>query len=111
MHRGSSHPFRFAVASALCLAPAAVFGALRFGSEQLVAAGGVDVAVPGYSVPSFVFWNGDSLRDLVVGEGGGGIAEGKVRVYINAGTPGDPQFHEFFYAQSNGADLASPGAG
>jgi hypothetical protein len=77
---------------------------LDFGPEQFVQAGGVDIQVPGYSVPSLADWNGDGLKDLVVGEGGGGFP-GKVRVYLNVGTVTQPQFRDFFYAQSSGADL------
>ena len=84
---------------------------LVLGPEELVQAGGVDIDVPGYSVPSFVFWNSDTLRDLVVGEGGGGVADGKVRVYLNTGSPGYPLFNGYFYVQSSGSDLVSPGAG
>src|SRR5512139_2516219 len=43
---------------------------LNFGPEEIVKADGNDIAVPGYSVPSFVDWNNDGLQDLVVGEGG-----------------------------------------
>jgi hypothetical protein len=81
------------------------------GPEELVQADGVEIDVPGYSVPSFVFWNSDTLKDLVVGEGGGGVADGKVRVYLNIGTPGYPLFGNYFYVQSSGSDLVSPGAG
>ena len=95
----------------LILQPHAVRADLLLGPEGLVQAGGVDIDVPGYSVPSFVFWNSDTLRDLVVGKGGGGVVEGKVRVYLNVGTPGVPQFSDYFYVQSSGSDLVSPGAG
>jgi hypothetical protein len=58
---------------------------LNFGPEEIVQAGGQDIVVPGYSVPSFADWNNDLLQDLIVGEGGNGAA-GKVRVYLNRGT-------------------------
>lgn len=83
---------------------------LNLGPEELVKASGVDIVVPGYSVPSFVDWNNDNLKDLVIGEGGydyeaGYTYPGKVRVYLNTGTESNPQFSNFFYAQSNGSDL------
>jgi hypothetical protein len=81
---------------------------LLLGPEELVQAGGSDVDVPGYSVPSFVPWDGDNLKDLIVGEGG---VDGKVRVYLNGGTQSAPQFSSFSYAQSEGADLVVPGVG
>ncbi len=84
---------------------------ILFGPEEIVQAGGADISVPGFSVPSFVRWNGDDLPDLVVGEGGLGTYEGKVRVYINTGARGSPAFNGFFYVQSEGSDLASPSGG
>ncbi len=67
--------------------------------------GWVDLVVPGYSVPAFVDWNEDLLPDLVVGEGGGTVATGKVRVYLNGGVPGAPVFDGFAYVQAAGVDL------
>jgi len=84
---------------------------LVLGPEQIVQAGGTDLYVPGYSVPSFVHWDDDGLKDLVVGEGSGVSGYGLVRIYLNAGTPGNPVFNGFFYAQAEGADLQSPGGG
>jgi len=81
---------------------------LYLGPEELVQADGADIQVPGWSVPSFVYWDGDDLKDLLVGEGGN---PGKVRVYLNVGTSSAPQFSAYFYAQSEGSDLEVPGAG
>jgi len=83
---------------------------LNLGPEELVQTNGVDIQVPGYSVPSFVDWNNDNLKDLVVGEGGG-FGDAKVRVYINVGTESNPQFLDYFYAQSNGFNLTCPASG
>jgi hypothetical protein len=83
---------------------------LNLGPEELVQADGSDIQVPGYSVPSFVDWNNDNLKDLVIGEGGG-FGDAKVRVYLNVGTESDPQFSGHFYAQSEGADLVCPASG
>jgi hypothetical protein len=92
----------------LLLATLPAVADLYLGPEQLVQAGGADIQVPGYSVPSLAYWDGDDLMDLIVGEGGD---PGKVRVYLNVGAPGAPQFSDFFYAQSEGADLTVPGGG
>jgi hypothetical protein len=78
--------------------------AVDMGPVEIVEANNVSIVVPGYSVPSFEDWNNDGLKDLIVGEGGGGFT-GKVRVYLNIGTETQPKFKDFFYAQSNGADL------
>ena len=86
------------------------FAALSFGPEQLVSADGSPISVPGYSVPSFVDWNEDGLKDLIVGEGSGYYTP-RVRVYLNVGTHGSPQFSDYFYVQAHGSDLTVPGSG
>ncbi len=101
--------FCLLAAQVLLFMPAA--GQESFGPEELVQAGGVDIDVPGFSVPSYVHWNGDDLPDLIVGEGGLGLDDGKVRVYLSTGTSGNPTFNEYFYVQSNGSDLSSPSSG
>lgn len=89
----------------LFLGAGPVFAAApEFGAEQFVQAGGIDIQVPGYSVPSLADWNGDGLNDLIVGEGGGGYS-GKVRVYLNIGTKAEPQFRDYVYAQAGTSDL------
>ena len=94
----------------LALTTSPAWGQLNLGPEELVEAGGTDIDVPGYSVPSFVHWDDDGLEDLVVGEGSGTYTA-KVRVYLNTGTASDPQFSTFSYAQSDGSDLTVPGEG
>jgi hypothetical protein len=81
-----------------------------FGSDELIQAGDTDMQVPGYSVPSYVDWNSDSLFDIVVGEGSG-IDTARVRVYLNCGYTFIPQFSDFFYAQSDGTNLTARGSG
>ena len=98
------------VLTLLTFASNAAWGQLNLGPEELVQAGGINVDVPGYSVPSFVHWNDDGLKDLVVGQGSG-TSSGKVRVYLNTGTASDPQFSTYFFAQSGGSDLTVPGGG
>jgi len=85
-------------------------GELILGPEQLVQGDNVSIDVPGYSVPSFVDWNNDGKKDLIVGEGSGTDTP-KVRVYLNVGTASAPQFSTYFYAQSNGSDLTVLGGG
>ena len=101
---------RWALSAGLVLlvssAPPA-WGDLNLGPEELVQANDFDIAVPGWSVPSFVHWNNDGLEDLVVGEGGS-LDNGKVRVYLNDGAPGHPHFTDYFNAQSSGSDLVVP---
>jgi hypothetical protein len=83
---------------------------LDLGPEEHVLADGVEIVVPGYSVPSFVHFDGDELKDLIVGEGSG-TETARVRIYLNVGAPGQPVFSDFYYAQSEGEDLVVPGSG
>ena len=93
-----------------CLQSWADDGILNLGPEEILQAGGVDIVVPGYSVPSFEDWNNDGLRDLIVGEGGNGFP-GKVRIYLNMGTESHPCFTDYFYVQAEGVDLTVTPAG
>ena len=47
-------------------------GVINLGPEEILKAGGQEIVVPGYSVPSFEDWNNDGREDLIVGEGGAG---------------------------------------
>lgn len=100
-----------AAAFVLVLASTRAAAALVLGPEEIVQAGGGSLIVAGYSAPSFAAWNGDALKDLIIGEGGGVALEGKVRVYLNTGTPSAPQFGNYFYAQSGASDLIVPAGG
>lgn len=108
-------PIRSRLTLAVGLAALAVFAQAApaewvVGPQELVQAGGADIVVPGYSVPSFAYWNDDGLRDLIVGEGGNGETP-KVRVYLNVGTASAPQFDDWFYVQSYVGDLTFTGPG
>lgn len=72
---------------------------------------GVDLLVQGYSVPTCADWDSDGLQDLIVGEGGGGIVVGSVRIYRNVGTAESPAFSGFVYAVSDGQPLTCPASG
>lgn len=80
--------------------PFAAGSILDLGPEELVQAKGIPIEVPGYSVPSFFDWNGDGLKDLIVGQGGGGTNFGKVRVYLNVGTRSNPQLADYFHPRN-----------
>jgi hypothetical protein len=85
---------------------------LSLGPEEIVQAGGLDIVVPGYSVPSLFDWNNDGLQDLIIGEGGG-FGDARVRFYLNIGTESEPMFlnNLFLYAQSYTSDLTCPASG
>ncbi len=93
----------------LCSPPATAL-ILNLGEEEIVEAGGLPIDVDAYSVPSLVDWNDDGLPDLLVGEGGG-LFQGRVRVYLNDGAPSAPAFTDFFYVLADGQELVVPGNG
>jgi len=82
------------------------FAVINLGPEEIVKAGAVDLVVGSYSVPSYVDWNNDGKRDLVIGTG-----SGLVRIYLNVGTQSNPQFSGYFNAQSDGSNLYNIPAG
>ncbi len=108
IERGTVHVCGVIAYTCLVASAQPALGQLNLGPEQLVQASSVDIDVPGYSVPRFMHWNNDGLRDLIVGEGSGSFA-GMVRVYLNEGTASDPRFSTRFYAQSEGSNLVLPG--
>ena len=89
---------------------------IHLGPEQLVQVDGLDITVPGYSVPSLCDWNNDGLQDLMIGEGGS-FGDAKVSLYLNIGTESNPRFSDnyIFYAQVIGlsglSELTCPAAG
>jgi hypothetical protein len=103
-------PLAASLVAILVLVSGAAGVEIDLGPEEFVQAGGTDIQVAGYSVPSFEDWNNDLLKDLIVGEGGGS-GDAKVRIYLNVGTEAEPAFVDFFYAQSENADLACPAGG
>ncbi len=84
---------------------------LTFSPDQWVDANGPAIEVPGYSVPSLIDWNGDGLPDLMVGQGGGGDPEGKIRIYLNTGTLSQPLYQDFFFFPHSNQDITFPAAG
>ncbi|HUW20968.1 MAG TPA: VCBS repeat-containing protein [Sedimentisphaerales bacterium] len=92
-------------ALALIMLPSSASALLNLGPEELVYTGEDPIQAYGYSVPSYVDWDNDGRKDLIVGEGGAGFA-GKVRVYLNSGTASNPQFSDFFYARANEYELS-----
>jgi hypothetical protein len=103
--------------SLLIAAVVLVFGAGSAGAQLdldppvTVQDAGVDLWVSGYSVPSCADWDADGLQDLVVGDGGGGITVGQVRIYRNVGTAEAPAFDGYVQAMADGSPLALPASG
>jgi len=58
----------------------------------------------GYAAPCYVDFDGDGIRDLLVGQFG----DGKLRIYRNTGTDTEQVFSDFYYFQAAGADGTVP---
>jgi hypothetical protein len=76
-------------AIAISPAPGALAGGDTFEAPTRIQAGGeyIDTDV-GHAAPYLYDWNGDGVRDLLVGQFG----EGKLRIYINGGSNDDPAY-------------------
>jgi hypothetical protein len=95
------------LSSALALLmPAVLFAAdPEFGPWQYVNANGAPITLSlGHANPCMVDWDGDNLKDLLVGQYTGG----KMRFYPNSGSNISPVFTTFSYMQSDGIDISLP---
>ncbi len=62
----------------------------------------IDVGL--YSAPIAYDWNGDSKKDLIVGQ----FDQGRIRYYENAGEDNNPAFSGFSFLQANSATINLP---
>ncbi len=88
----------------LLLSTAAAFAELpTFASPFYVQANGVDLVVSS-SIPDpcVVDWDGDGLKDLVIGHFSGG----NVRFYPNSGTNAAPVFTTYTLIQAGGVNIS-----
>src|SRR5262245_3876680 len=84
---------------ALTVAGAAAVAVASDGFEAAfrINAGGRPIDVEaGHAGPLIVDWDGDGVRDLLVGEFGAG----RLRIYLNKGTDAAPRFEDFSYFQT-----------
>ncbi|MBI3097512.1 MAG: hypothetical protein HYY93_04595 [Planctomycetes bacterium] len=63
----------------------------------------IDVSI-GHATPYVIDWNRDGKKDLLVGQ----FDEGKLRIYLNQGRDGAPEFKGFSYMQAGGKDASVP---
>lgn len=74
----------------------------EFSSPFFVQANGTDLVVDG-SVPDpyVADWDGDGVKDLIVGQ----FSQGKIRLYLNSGTNASPVFTTYSFLQADGSDI------
>lgn len=69
----------------------------------LVAGKPIDVDT-GHAAPALHDWDGDGVRDLLVGQFG----DGKLRIYKNFGTDKAPRYFGFEFFRAGGQDATIP---
>ncbi len=72
-------------------------------TRLLVAGKPIDVET-GHAAPALHDWDGDGIRDLLVGQFG----DGKLRIYKNFGTDKAPRYFGFEYFRAGGEDATIP---
>lgn len=78
-----------------------------FGDQVYVQYEGSNLDVGIYSDPYVVDWDGDGLKDLIVGQyyDQNYDNHGKIRYYPNSGTNSDPIFEAWAYIEADGSDI------
>ncbi len=93
-----------AVSAAILLSGFVMAGAPIFGPYSWIEATGGRIDVGYYGAPCIVDWNGDGLKDLVLGQ----FSYGKIRFYANSGSNSAPVFTGYSYIKSDGVDITMP---
>ena len=116
------------VLGALLVAPALAQSSYLLPPQRVLAAGKPIDVTTGHAAPYVLDFDGDGVRDLLVGEFGDGdfpveqlparleqgwkqpdaFANGRVRIYKNHGTDAEPRFQDFVYLQAGGATATVP---
>ena len=72
-------------------------------SYELTCAGTI-IDVGYYAAPCVVDWDGDGLKDLVLGQ----FSSGNIRFYKNEGTNASPVFNSYSMIQADGSPITLP---
>jgi hypothetical protein len=101
----------FIAATVMVLSAGTAPAELVLDEPQIIQDSGEDLWIFGYSVPSCADWDADGKQDLIVGEGGSGYPDGRVRIYRNVGSAEAPAFAGYVYAMAGEDTLTWPAAG
>ncbi len=76
----------------------------KFEDAGLINAGGspIDHIFPS---PCVYDWDGDSIKDLIVGQ----FTSGKVNLYLNSGTNSEPELEASSFLKAGGVDITLSG--
>jgi hypothetical protein len=92
-------------ASGLVLVAVACNAGDELGRPVRLECGGRPIDVDtGHAAPFVCDFDGDGLRDLLVGQ----FDKGKLRIHRNVGTSSDPRYDGFAYFQAGGEDATVP---
>ncbi len=72
--------------------------------EYQLTAGGVIIDVGYYAAPCVADWDGDGLKDLVLGQ----FTSGNIRFYKNEGTNDNPVFSTYTMIYADGSPISVP---
>lgn len=72
-----------------------------FASPYNLQSGGTTIDVGYYAAPCVVDWDGDTLKDLILGQ----FSSGYIRFYKNEGSNDAPVFNSFSYLQADGVNI------
>ena len=73
-----------------------------FEKWEYITANGAPIELQlGHADPCVIDWDGDGLKDLLVGQ----YTSGKIRFYKNSGSNSAPVFTFFTYMQADGVDI------
>ncbi len=95
---------RKVVLAAILLSGFVMAGAPMFGPYSCIVATGGRIDAGSYGAPCIADWDGDGLKDLVLGK----YTDGKIMFYANSGSNSAPVFTTYSYIQSDGVDITLP---
>jgi len=76
-----------------------------FENEELIYANGSPITLSiGHADPCVVDWDGDDIKDLLVGQ----YSSGKIRFYKNSGTNSAPVLTTYSFLKADGVDITLP---